>query len=85
MIKTINITSTILGILSFLVYYTTFYTTLYIDTYFSFWYFPGACLFFVSITVAIIGIFKANKLINLFFALLSFYYLLHFSSLFLLV
>lgn len=81
----INITSIILGLLSLFAYYTTFYTDLFLDTGFSFWYLPGAVIFVISIIAAIIGILKANRLINIIVLLLSLFYLVHFSSLFLLV
>ncbi|MGN5882701.1 hypothetical protein [Staphylococcus simulans] len=82
---TINITSIILGLLSLFAYYTTFYTDLFLDTDFSFWYIPGAVIFVTSIIAAIIGILKANRLINIIVLLLSLFYLVHFSSLFLIV
>ena len=45
---------------------------------FSFWYFPGATFFVISIIINIIGMFKANQPLNVTLFLINFFRTTHF-------
>ncbi|MEJ7365925.1 hypothetical protein WL473_13095, partial [Staphylococcus epidermidis] len=53
---------------------------LYNESGFSFWYFPGATFFVISIIINIIGMFKANQPLNVTLFLINFFVLLIFTT-----
>lgn len=85
-LNTINLFITII---SFIAYYSTFFPTVFTDFFnengISLWYFPGAILFTVAIVLTIIGIIRSTKWLNAILLILNLLFLLHFTSIFLLV
>lgn len=76
----LNILSIIFTLISVFICYTTMFTNLYNESGFSFWYFPGATFFVISIIINIIGMFKANQPLNVTLFLINFFVLLIFTT-----
>ncbi len=76
----LNILSIIFTLISVFICYTTMFTNLYNESSFSFWYFPGATFFVISIIINIIGMFKANQPLNVTLFLINFFVLLIFTT-----
>ncbi|WP_228116318.1 hypothetical protein [Staphylococcus capitis] len=76
----LDILSILFTLISVFICYTTMFTNLYNESGFSFWYFPGATFFVISIIVNILGMFRNNKSLNISLFFVNFFVLLIFTT-----
>ena len=79
-ISVFTVFSIIFTLISIFICYTTVFTNLYNESGFSFWYFPGAAIFVISIIINIIAMFKADKSLNIVLFFINFFALLIFTT-----
>lgn len=84
--RLLNVTSIILTILNLFIIYTTFFTNIFNDSTFSFWYWPGAILIFITLIIHLTILPKSKyKLVVILSSILNLILLILFSAPILLV
>lgn len=80
-IRLLYVTSIILTVLNLFIVYTTFFTNLFNNSTFSFWYWPGAILIFITIIIQLTLLSKCKqKLVTSLLGVLNIILLILFST-----
>lgn len=81
--RSLYVTSIILTVLNLFIVYTTFFTNLFNNSTFSFWYWPGAILIFITIIIQLTLLSKCKqkkKLVTSLLGILNIILLILFST-----